>query len=83
MVKGILKKYEPLETDEITITIKCPADVNMHEVIDMRRQEVTIQLAQLAIPEPIPAPEIEELDNCIATIQKLKLSLYGGKKEEL
>jgi len=61
MIKGILKKFEPLETGEITVTIKIAGE-QLQDVVNLYRQDVVLlpQKDLIALPEEGAAPEIDE-----------------------
>lgn len=44
MVTGTLVKFEPLKTGEVTVTISCGKDVNLHHIVDMLGKNVSIAL---------------------------------------
>jgi len=72
-VIGILKKFEPLESNEITVTLKVPMD-QLQEVVNLFRKEVHIQEVQ-----PDIQPDKKELLSAILS----SLEAIKGKVETL
>ena len=70
---GILKKFEPLESNEITVTLKVPMD-QLQEVVNLFRKEVHIQEVQ-----PDIQPDKKELLSAILS----SLEAIKGKVETL
>ena len=70
---GILKKFEPLERNEITVTLKVPMD-QLQEVVNLFRKEVHIQEVQ-----PDIQPDKKELLSAILS----SLEAIKGKVETL
>lgn len=75
MIKGILTKFQPLKTGEVSVLVTTTKEY-LHELVDLQDKEIMVQGIQEQLPLQDNRDEI--LAKALQQLEAIRLLLEGG-----
>ncbi len=81
MIKGILTKFQPLKTGEVSVLVTTTKEC-LHELVDLQDKEISIQAIQEQLPIQVDQKQLlDDISQQMREIKQMLMQIYPKEFE--